>query len=98
MRARLSYFGTARGLEMNVATVLLEPKLLVRDGLQALLAGTRFDVVATGSTMEDLRCSLPEDRPILFVIAPGDDVVSSVGQVREAYPLAMMVEIGRAHV
>jgi DNA-binding NarL/FixJ family response regulator len=73
-----------------VATALLEPCALFREGLARILAGTSFRVAASASSIETLQFSAPESRPALIII--GEDgagtLRTQVAHLRNEFPSA----------
>ena len=80
-----------------VATALLEPCALFREGLARILAGTSFRVAASASSIETLQFSAPENRPALIII--GEDGAGTlriqVAHLRNEFPSAHIAVMPR---
>ena len=77
----------------SILTILLEPNLLVLEGLTRILNGTRFQICAHAPTLKELRFSA-RDSSTLFLISPPDganDGVDVVVQIRGEFPSAWIV-------
>jgi len=80
-------------MEREIVTVLVEPNLLVREGLVRILAGTQFEVQAHASSLGELRLSA-HDSPSMFIIAAPDQASAGedpIVQVRNEHPSAWIV-------
>jgi two-component system nitrate/nitrite response regulator NarL len=52
-----------------VATLLVEPNTLLREGLKRILSGTDYGVVASGTSLEDIRRAwVSQDQPHLLIL------------------------------
>ena len=79
----------------EIETILLEPNLLIREGLVRILAGTQFEVRAHASCLEELALST-RDRPTMFILAAPDQASAGEGpiaQVRREFPSAWIVSL-----
>jgi two-component system nitrate/nitrite response regulator NarL len=65
-----------------IATVLIGPSALLREGLTRILGEMDFRVVASAACVDDgVLLAAPQDRPILLIIDAGDDLRGVVRQV-----------------
>jgi two-component system, NarL family, nitrate/nitrite response regulator NarL len=71
-------------------TVLVGPRTLILEGITRILSPTRFRVVASASSIDDLSSELlPKDESLLLIIDAGDNPVASIEQIKlfkERYP------------
>ena len=66
-----------------IATILVGPSVLVREGLSRVLSGTSFRVVASVSRVQDAVWASPSpNQAILLTIDAGDDQHAAVAQIR----------------
>ena len=82
-------------MESIVPTFILEIEGLFREGLRLILSRTRFRPQSCGLELEDLT-AVPSDIPTLFVVGIGQkhDSVSKLKNIRNRYPLSLIVAIG----
>lgn len=71
-------------------TVLVGQRTLILEGITRILTPTRFRVLASASSIDDLAPQLlPEDELLLLIIDAGDNPVASIEQIKlfkERYP------------
>jgi len=80
-------------MEHEIVTVLVEPNLLVREGLIRILAGTQFEVGAHAASLGELQLEA-HDSPSMFIIADPDQASEGedpIVQVRREHPSAWIV-------
>jgi two-component system nitrate/nitrite response regulator NarL len=66
----------------RLATVLVGPGALSREGLTRILSAADFRVMASASSIEGLLLDLPQDQSILLVIDMGDDPYGVIDQIK----------------
>src|SRR5579859_3817143 len=78
--------------ESAVPTYILQSDGLFREGLRLILSKTRFRAHGCAIDLEDLS-DIPDDRPVLFIVAvdANEDVICS--KIRSRYPLAFVVAV-----
>jgi two-component system nitrate/nitrite response regulator NarL len=72
-----------------VATVVVGPSALLREGLTKILGTANFRIVASAAAVDKLALMMPRHRSILLVIDAGDDLRAAVqqnGLFREQHP------------
>jgi DNA-binding NarL/FixJ family response regulator len=90
-----------REARASTPTVIVTPKVLVREGIASLLRGTRYKVVASAATAAELSSGLRPSRQqplaiIGIVLQNGnlDEVAESVRLLRSLLPDAKVVLVG----
>src|SRR5215475_9686617 len=78
--------------ESVVPTYILQSDGLFREGLRLLLSRTRFRPHGCAIDLEDLS-DVPDDRPVLFIVAVGPDQAVVCSKIRSRYPLAFIVAV-----
>jgi DNA-binding NarL/FixJ family response regulator len=74
--------GTPAGRQRPVATMLIGPNALFLEGLKHILAKTGFDVVALGSTAEELDLSSArQHHALLFILDAARDTQMTIHQI-----------------
>jgi two-component system nitrate/nitrite response regulator NarL len=83
----------------GMATLLVEPNTLLREGLKRILSGTGYGVVATGTSLDDVRWAwISQDQPhllILGVSGSDDRLVRDLQRLKAERPgvrIAVLVE------
>ncbi|WP_406857278.1 response regulator transcription factor [Alsobacter sp. KACC 23698] len=72
-----------------ISTVVLEPNVLLREGLLKILEGRRFKIVAAGARLEQIIPTLGKLKPNLFIVCPevvSGDVKALLTTLRQGYP------------
>ena len=86
MLARGSYGGSAMG--HCVATIVIEPRSLVREALVSLMASHSYRVTGSVASTADIQNSLlVADAPRLVILGPlpADEAASAAGSIRELW-------------
>src|SRR5258707_4858920 len=73
-----------------IATVLVGPSALLREGLARILSAAGFRILASASGVHDpVLSSLPQEQSILLIIDVSDDFDATLGQIesfKQRYP------------
>jgi DNA-binding NarL/FixJ family response regulator len=75
-------------MQNRFSTIILEPRILIREGLARVLGAAQFRIIASENSVDDLN-SLPQRGPMLLVIGTGDNVDAAVRQIglfKQKYP------------
>ena len=78
--------------ESAVPTYILQSDGLFREGLRLILSKTRFRAHGCAIDLEDLT-GIPDDRPILFIVAVDANEAVICSKIRSRYPLAFIVAV-----
>lgn len=78
--------------ESAVPTYILQSDGLFREGLRLILSKTRFKAHGCAMDLEDL-IGIPDDRPILFIVAVDANQAVVCSRIRSRYPLAFIVAV-----
>jgi len=78
--------------ESAVPTYILQSDGLFREGLRLILSKTRFRAHDCAIDLEDLS-GIPDDRPILFIVAVDANEAVICSKIRSRYPLAFIVAV-----
>ena len=78
--------------ESAVPTYILQSDGLFREGLRLILSKTRFRAHQCAIDLEDLT-GIPDDRPILFIVAMDASQAVICSKIRSRYPLAFIVAV-----
>jgi two-component system nitrate/nitrite response regulator NarL len=78
--------------ESAVPTYILQSDGLFREGLRLILSKTRFRAHDCAIDLEDLT-GIPDDRPILFIVAVDANEAAICSKIRSRYPLAFIVAV-----
>ena len=81
-------------MEKCVATIVIEPRLLVREALVSLMASHSYRVVGGVASTADFDNSLPaEDAPRLVILGPlpADEAASAAGSIRKMWPESKII-------
>ena len=78
--------------EFAVPTYILQSDGLFREGLRLILSKTRFRPAGCAIDLEDLT-EIPDDGPILFIVAVDADHAVICSKIRSRYPLAFIVAV-----
>jgi two-component system nitrate/nitrite response regulator NarL len=78
--------------ESAVPTYILQSDGLFREGLRLILSKTRFRAHDCAIDLEDLT-GIPDDRPILFIVAVDANEAVICSKIRSRYPLAFIVAV-----
>ena len=78
--------------ESAVPTYILQSDGLFREGLRLILSKTRFRANDCAIDLEDLT-GIPDDRPILFIVAVDANEAVICSKIRSRYPLAFIVAV-----
>jgi two-component system, NarL family, nitrate/nitrite response regulator NarL len=78
--------------ESAVPTYILQSDGLFREGLRLILSRTRFRANGCAIDLEDLT-DIPDDRPILFIVAVDTNEAVVCSKIRSRYPLAFIVAV-----
>lgn len=78
--------------ESAVTTYILQSDGLFREGLRLILSKTRFRPVGCAIDLEDLT-EIPDDGPILFIVAVDVDHAVICSKIRSRYPFAFIVAV-----
>jgi DNA-binding NarL/FixJ family response regulator len=74
--------GTVTATQRSFGAILVGESTLLLDGLKLILANTDFQIVASGSAVEELDLHhLQKDRSLLFIMGAGHDPGTAVRQV-----------------
>jgi two-component system, NarL family, nitrate/nitrite response regulator NarL len=91
----------AREARASTSTVIVSPKLLLREGIVSLLRGTRYKVVASAATAAELSSGLPGRQQALAIIGIDlqngilDEVAESVRLLQSLLPNIKVVVVGQ---
>src|SRR6185436_10223200 len=81
--------GMGKGMGQSVATVVIEPRSLVREALVSLMASHSYQVVGGVASMADIEHSLPAaEAPRLVILGPlpADKAASAAHGIRKLWP------------
>ena len=81
-------------MEKCVATIVIEPRLLVREALVSLMASHSFQVVGGVASTADIDNSLPaEDSPRLVILGPlpADEAARAARSIRKMWPESKII-------
>jgi two-component system, NarL family, nitrate/nitrite response regulator NarL len=78
--------------ESAVPTYILQSDGLFREGLRLILSKTRFRAHGCAIDLEDLT-GIPDDGPILFIVAVDANPAVICSKLRSRYPLAFIVAV-----
>jgi two-component system, NarL family, nitrate/nitrite response regulator NarL len=78
--------------ESAVPTYILQSDGLFREGLRLILSKTRFRPHGCAIDLEDLT-GIPDDGPILFIVAVDANQAILCSKIRSRYPLAFIVAV-----
>jgi two-component system nitrate/nitrite response regulator NarL len=75
-------------MEQCVATIVIEPRLLVREALVSLMASHSYQVVGGVASMADIDNSLLASAPRLVILGPlpADEAAGAAGSIRKLWP------------
>src|SRR4051794_6787947 len=77
-----------------IATIVIGPRSLIRDGLVSLLASHSYQVVGGYASTADVeKSSLTLDAPrlLIFSAMPADEVASAADSIRKQWPESKIV-------
>jgi two-component system nitrate/nitrite response regulator NarL len=78
--------------ESAVPTYILQSDGLFREGLRLILSKTRFRAHGCAIDLEDLT-GIPDDGPIVFIVAVDANQAVICSKIRNRYPLAFVVAV-----
>ena len=79
----------AKGMGQGVATIVIEPRSLVREALVSLMASHSYQVIGGFASTADIESSLvAEDAPKLVILGalPADEAASAAASIRKLWP------------
>ena len=84
-----------------IATVLVGPSALLREGLARILSAAGFRILASASGVDDpVLSSLPQEQSILLIIDVSDDFDTALGQIesfKQRYPAGRVAVLAHQH-
>jgi two-component system nitrate/nitrite response regulator NarL len=84
-----------------IATVLVGPSALLREGLARILSAAGFRILASASGVHDpVLSSLPQEQSILLIIDVSDDFDTALGQIesfKQRYPAGRVAVLAHQH-
>ena len=81
-------------MEQCVATIVIEPRLLVRGALVSLMASHSYQVVGGVASPAEIENSLlvaDAPRLVILVLLPADEAASAAGSIRKLWPETKIV-------
>src|SRR5258707_5421947 len=84
-----------------IATVLVGPSALLREGLARILSAAGFRILASASGVHDpVLSSLPQEQFVLLIIDVSDDFDTALGQIesfKQRYPAGRVAVLAHQH-
>jgi len=81
-------------MQQNIATIVIEPRSLVREALVSLMASHSYQVVGSFASTTNVESSLlAADAPRLVILGalPADEAVSAASSIRKRWPTTKII-------